>query len=98
MPKPSTSIGKNRSARSSVIASCLLIALLLLMLAGCSNRVSPRSTPPLPANLAQPCPPLPPPPDPLVDPARMIWEMVVVAAYGDCGARHRAAVEAGRGE
>ena len=70
------------------------IALPLLMLGGCSKSVSIAPIPALQANLAQPCQVLPSPPDPLNDPARAVWEMDLIAAYGDCAARHLATVKA----
>ena len=36
----------------------------------------------------------PAPPAPLIDPGRALWEAVLIAAYGDCGRRHSAAVRA----
>lgn len=47
-----------------------------------------------PANLAQPCSPLPELPNPLVDPDRLQWEADVTYAYAECSARHRATVQA----
>jgi hypothetical protein len=47
-----------------------------------------------PANLANDCPPIPPIPAVFVDPERVIWEIDVVAKYGDCALRHRKTVEA----
>lgn len=49
---------------------------------------------PLPANLASNCPNLPSVPNPLSDPERAIWEVEIVAKYGDCALRHRLVVEA----
>ena len=51
-------------------------------------------TPALPANLAADCPSLPDAPNPLIDPARAVWELQIIAAYGDCASRHRHTVEA----
>lgn len=79
----------------SVIEWCLIAALCLMSLASCSPKLSPTQTPALPANLAQPCPALPSPPAPLIDPDRVIWEAVLIAMYGDCASRHRATVAAG---
>ena len=62
-------------------------ALCLLMLSACSIMPSPRPTPPLPGNLAAPCPPLPKPPVPLLDPARLEWERTMIALYGECSAK-----------
>ena len=72
----------------------LPIVLCLTMLAGCSGRPSLPRTPALQANLAQDCPALPSPPAPLIDPERSIWELTIIALYGDCAGRHRAAVAA----
>lgn len=63
------------------------IALLLPMLGGCSKSVSIAPIPALQANLSQPCQVLPSPPDPLNDPARAVWEMDLIAAFGDCAAK-----------
>jgi hypothetical protein len=49
---------------------------------------------PPPANLASPCEPLPNPPQPAIDPERLIWEVGVVSSYADCATRHRLAIEA----
>jgi hypothetical protein len=54
----------------------------------------PTRTPRLPANLAAPCPSLPKPPAPLIDPERGAWELALIAAYGDCAGRHRHTVDA----
>lgn len=67
-----------------------LTALLLLPLCACSRTVSVGQIPPPQANLSQPCPPLPLPPIPLVDPPRSQWEADLIAAYADCAARQRA--------
>lgn len=71
-----------------------LNALPLLLLAACSRTLSVTPTPALQANLAQPCPPLPLPPDPLLDPERAMWEAATIALYGDCADRHQATVKA----
>lgn len=49
-----------------------------------------------PANLANNCPPLPVPPKPLTDPERAIWELEMIAKYGDCAMRHRMTIDAWR--
>ena len=72
----------------------LLSALLLLPLAACSSTSVRPGLPPLPANLAAECPPLPVPPDPLIDPERLAWEGGAVISYEDCRARHRLTVAA----
>lgn len=72
----------------------LLIALCIPMLCGCSMmRVKPLTVQ-LPANLAAPCKAIDPLPDPLVDPARLIWETGLLYAYRDCAAKHAATVKA----
>jgi hypothetical protein len=81
-------------AWSSVIGSSLMIALFPIMLAGCSPKRLTTQIPVLPAALAQPCPSIPAPPAPLIDPDRSVWELALIAAYGDCAARHSAAVKA----
>jgi hypothetical protein len=48
--------------------------------------------PRLQANLAAPCPFLPP--QPRNDPDRADWEAVVIDMYGDCAARHWWTVDA----
>jgi len=73
---------------------CLSIALCLLTLTACSKARVTVQTPPLPASLSQPCQALAPLPDPMIDPARLIWELDAINAYADCAARHRATVEA----
>lgn len=73
---------------------CLPIALCLPTLSACSSTQYETPMPPPPANLAQECKTLPPPPLPLIDPDRMQWEADLVYAYGECAARHRAAIEA----
>ena len=72
----------------------LPIALLLLPLSACSKTISLGQTPPLQANLAQPCQALRLAPVPLIDPDRLQWEAEVVAAYADCAARHITTVRA----
>ena len=76
------------------MSSSLLSASLLLLLCACSTTRSATPTPRLQANLAQPCPPLPPRPNPLTDPERLAWENRIIAQYGDCGLRHVLTVEA----
>lgn len=72
----------------------ILIALLAsLSLAACGKPLKP-PTGPLPANLRQPCPPLPLPPKPLVGEARDLWEAAIITLYGECAARHLAAIKA----
>lgn len=85
---------KAPSAKSTAIGLCLLIALLAAMCAGCSTRPSAPPTPGLQANLRQDCPPIPPPPAPLIDPERAIWENTMIALYGDCAGRHHRTVGA----
>lgn len=72
----------------------LLIAILILVLSGCSKAVSVPPMPMPPANLATDCKPLSPVPQPLVDPERVIWEIDTVAKYGDCAMKHRMTVKA----
>lgn len=50
--------------------------------------------PPPPANLASDCPPLPAPPSTLIDPDRAVWEVDIIAKYGDCALRHKMTVDA----
>lgn len=66
----------------------------IVLLSACSTTPSLQQTPELQANLQQRCPDLPLPPDPMLDPARAVWENAMIALYGDCAGRHRAAVEA----
>lgn len=47
-----------------------------------------------PANLASNCPQVSPPPTTLLDPERIIWEVELLAKYGDCAMKHRLTVEA----
>lgn len=47
-----------------------------------------------PANLASDCQELPKPPELLTDPERAIWELEIIAKYGNCALRHRLTVEA----
>lgn len=72
-------------------ALCLLAAVLTL--AGCSTSTKPAAWPILPANLAQPCPPVPEvTSDSWDDFARSY--IALAAQYGQCAARHRATTEA----
>jgi hypothetical protein len=73
---------------------CLLIALLLMALAGCSKAVSVTPMPQPPVNLASNCPLLPAPPALLTDPDRAVWEADIIAKYTDCSVKHRLTVEA----
>ena len=75
-------------------AKCLPIALCLLTLAACSTPHVTAATPPLPANLSSPCPPIPPLPDPMIDPVRLGWELDLMRAHADCAAKHAATVKA----
>lgn len=83
-----------RSERHIVSGWFLLIALLCLLLPACSTTPSLPPTPELQANLAQRCPDLPLPPQPLIDPERSVWESVIIWLYGDCAGRHRSTVGA----
>lgn len=49
-----------------------------------------------PANLASNCSPLPLPPKNMTDPDRAIWEIEIIAKYGDCALRHRMTIDAWR--
>ncbi|MDH1299530.1 hypothetical protein [Achromobacter sp. GD03932] len=70
---------------------CLLAAALTMT--GCSTSMKLAAWPTLPANLAQPCRPVPEvTSDSWDDFARSYIAMVV--QYGDCAARHRPIVEA----
>jgi hypothetical protein len=66
----------------------------MFALSGCSKAVSVAPMPQPPANLASNCPPLPNPPSVLTDPERAIWEIDIIAKYGDCALRHRRTIEA----
>lgn len=72
----------------------MLVALSVTLLAGCSRAHVTVPTPPLPANLASLCQAVAPLPNPLIDPERLVWEIMLIAAYGDCAAKHRHMVEA----
>lgn len=65
----------------------LPIALCLMLLCACSPKPSPALTAPRPGNLAAKCPELPKPPMPLLDPARLEWELSVLALYAECAAK-----------
>lgn len=68
-------------------------ALLILALSACSPKPSPAQTVPLPGNLSAPCPTLPKPPVPLLDPARLEWEVTVLSLYAECAAKVALALE-----
>ena len=72
----------------------LLCVLLILTLSACCSTKSPVQMPPPPVNLSSPCAALSSPPSPMLDPDRLIWEVEIVSAYGDCAARHRLSIEA----
>jgi len=72
----------------------LLIALLLMLCAGCSKAVSVTPMPLPPANLASKCPTLQDPPTYLIDPERALWEADIIAKYTDCSVKHRLTVQA----
>lgn len=74
---------------------CLLVA-LILVLCGCSKATVITPMPPPPENLAANCAELEGIPDPLIDPARVIWESSLLLAYADCATKHRLTVEAWR--
>ncbi len=59
----------------------------LLALSACSTMQSEKPTPPRPGNLSAPCPTLPSPPVPLLDPARLEWELALITLYGECSAK-----------
>ena len=87
--------GRRQYAR--YIERCLLlasIALLLLLLAGCSKAVSVTPMPLPPANLARQCEELPMPPEILIDPERALWEQTILSKYEICAAKQRHLVEA----
>lgn len=71
-----------------------LSALLLLPLAACSSTQAHVAPLPPPANLRAECPVLPEPPQTLIDPERLEWEVDVVLRYEECRAKHRALVKA----
>jgi len=72
-------------------ALCLLAAVLTL--SGCSTSMKPAAWPILPANLAQPCPPI-------AEVTSDSWDdfgrayIALTMQYGECAARHRATIEA----
>jgi hypothetical protein len=68
----------------------LLSAPLILLLPACSPKPSPAPTPPLPGNLSAPCPILPFPPEPLIDPDRATWEATILSIYAECAAKQKA--------
>ena len=72
----------------------LLIALVLMLCAGCSKAVSVTPMPLPPANLAAKCPTLQEPPVVLIDPERALWEADIIAKYTDCSVKHRLTVKA----
>jgi hypothetical protein len=76
------------------MSKCLAIVPCLILLSGCSKVPVPVSMPPLPANLAMPCKPIDPLPVPFIDPDRLAFEANLIAAYGECAAKHAAAVKA----
>lgn len=82
------------SASTGKFLLLMLIALLLLILSGCSKAVSVVPMPKPPVNLQTPCQALSDVPDPLIDPARALWESEMIAKYGDCAVKHRLTVEA----
>lgn len=69
------------------MSKLMLIAPCLLMLSACSTTRLPEQTPPLPGNLSAKCPKLPSPPVPLLDPARLEWELALITLYGQCAAK-----------
>lgn len=85
---------RQRYAPSTGMLLCLVAASLLPLLCACSTAPLRLPTPELEASLAQSCPPVPPRPTPLVDPDRSGWELGLLAAYGECAARHRHTVDA----
>jgi len=68
----------------------LLSVILLPFCAACSHLPFLTPMPQPPANLSSPCPLLPEPPDPLIDPDRAQWEGAMIARYGECGAKQQA--------
>lgn len=72
----------------------LLIALVLMLCAGCSKAVSVTPMPLPPANLAAKCPTLQDPPVVLIDPERALWEADIIAKYTDCSTKHRLTIKA----
>ena len=98
VPKPmcAPSSGRTPSARFTARSLPLLLAALLLpTLSGCSSKALVLQTlKPPPANLASPCSRLNNPPDPLLDPARLLWEKDVIERRNDCAEKHRLTIEA----
>lgn len=96
MQRQPASSGRPRSAPSIArsVSKFLLSVSPLLAFTACSTTPSEPPTPVLEANLAADCPPLPPPPSPLLDPERSIWEEILIAAYGECAGRHHRTVKA----
>ena len=88
--------GRTRSKRFT--ATCLpllLIALPLPLLSGCSSKASVIQTlPPPPANLASSCPKLQNPPEPFLDPERLLWEKDLIEKRNQCALKHKLTVEA----
>ena len=71
-----------------------LIALLILVLSGCSKAVLIVPMPVPPANLASNCDMLNNPPEPLIDPDRAVWEASMITSYTKCSVKHRFTVDA----
>jgi hypothetical protein len=69
-------------------------ALLLLPLAACSSMPEQPAPARIPPSLLVLCPAISQPPEPLVDPARLEWEVDAVLLYETCRARHKALSEA----
>lgn len=82
------------SASSTATGSFLPLASLSLMLCACSTSPAPTQIPALPANLAQPCPPIDPLPQPFIPPLSLEWTEKLIRQYGDCGAKVRLISEA----
>jgi len=78
---------------TAMLKSLPLVLCLSLSLTGCGAQLK-HPTEPLPANLRQPCPKIPDPPTPLIDPARGYWEAEIIRLYGVCGSRMLAAIKA----
>ena len=73
----------------------LATAFLLMMLSGCSSKAL--TIPPMPAppaNLASKCPKLTPPPKPLLDPERLLWEKDIIEKRNQCALKHDLTIEA----
>lgn len=82
------------SALSIVTALFPLSVTLSLTLSACSTTPAPTQIPALPANLAQPCPPIDPLPQPFIPPLSLEWTEKLIRQYGDCGAKVRLIAEA----